>query len=101
MDQRSVNQGLRLCFDSLRRKQIQAQMSYKHLTYEERFTIESLDSKEYPYINIDDIIGRYPSTLWCELSARQTRIAHTIVSSHKIDESKSITSILPSITQIS
>jgi hypothetical protein len=39
-------------------------MSYKHLTHAERFIIETLNSKKYPYIKIAEIIGRHPSTVW-------------------------------------
>ena len=42
-------------------------MSYKHLTHEERFTIETLNCKKYPYGKIAEIIGRAPSTVWREL----------------------------------
>jgi hypothetical protein len=67
MDQKRVNQGLRNRFDSLRQNQIQTQMSYKHLIHEEPFTIETLNSKKYPYSKIAEIIGRFHSTVWREL----------------------------------
>jgi len=70
MDREIVNQGLKKCFASLRQNQIQAQMSYKHLTHEERFTIERLSSKKYPYTKIAEIIARHPSTVWRELKRK-------------------------------
>jgi IS30 family transposase len=45
-------------------------MPYKHLSHEERFTIETLNSKKYPYTKIAEIIGRHPSPVWGELKRK-------------------------------
>jgi IS30 family transposase len=44
-----------------------------HLTHEKRFTIETLNSKDFPYIMIAEIIGRHLSSSWRE----RKRKAHT------------------------
>jgi IS30 family transposase len=62
-----VDQGLKNSFDPLRQNRIQAQMSYKHLTHEERFTIATLHDKKYSQTKIAEIMGRHPSTVGREL----------------------------------